>query len=55
MNGLHRYCEIQDAIQLATHEATVNGKTFEGKNFCGQREKQFLQENFHSSMFVCSY
>ena len=55
MNGLHRYCEIQDAIQLAAHEATVNGKTFEGENFCGKREKQFLQEKFHSSILVYSY
>ena len=35
MNGLHRYCKIQAAIQVAAHEATINGKTFEDENFCG--------------------
>ena len=55
MNSPHRYCEIQDAIQLAAHEVTINGKTFEDENFCGQREKQFLEENIHSSMLVYSY
>ena len=46
MNGLHRYCEIQAAIQVAAHEVTINGKTFEGENFRGQREKQkFSQQH----------
>ena len=52
MNGFHRHCEIQAAIQVAAHEVIINGKTFEDENFRGQREKQ---ENFHSSMLVYSY